>query len=264
MKMTHRIGPWLFDVGEKVLRSTDNTHHLEDRTARTLAMLCDRRGQIVGKDEILASVWQGRTVSSNSVAIVIGDLRKALRDDPKAPVYIETVAQRGYRLTDEPEAPSTLPPDTMPPRTPGRFGSRAWIAAAMMAIVIMAAIVVASPSRRSVDPAVALTVDPTVNATGQASFDPLAVSIGTVVLERAIRLPHTNVLASSSVTVPADARRLRLQSKLILWNGVPEVALLMMDSRTGSIIWSRFATGSPGTLARSIAARVAQLQTLPR
>lgn len=264
MKTSHRIGPWLFDVGEKILRSTEAAHRLEDRTARTLAMLCERRGQIVGKDEILLSVWEGRTVSPNSVAIVIGDLRRALKDDPKAPLHIQTIPQRGYRLTDEPESPPCAAPGLREVeqtitwrRGRDRFiGSVAAIAVTAIAAALLVKVWL-------VVPAIGMIVEPTVNATGQAGLDPLAASIGAVVLGCAARLPNMHVLAPPLARRNGDEPLLELRSKLIIWNGAPEVALVLTVPKTGAVQWTSFAGGPVGMLAATVTARIATLQAAP-
>src|SRR5262249_19591659 len=53
------------------------------------------------KDEIMAVVWPDTTVSDNSLARAITQIRKVLQDDPKAPKYIETVPTIGYRFVGE-------------------------------------------------------------------------------------------------------------------------------------------------------------------
>ncbi len=92
------LGDWRFDIESAVLTQPGRTKRLENRSALTLELLCRRRGEVVSKAAILGEVWRGRAVSDNSVAIVIADLRRALGEDSRAPVHIETVAKRGYRL----------------------------------------------------------------------------------------------------------------------------------------------------------------------
>lgn len=92
---THTIGLWSFDVSEAVVRSGEEERRLENRAARTLALLCEHRGRVVGKEELISLVWLGRTVSPNSVAVVIGNLRRVIEDDPGSPIHIVTVNKRG-------------------------------------------------------------------------------------------------------------------------------------------------------------------------
>jgi DNA-binding winged helix-turn-helix (wHTH) protein len=81
----YTIGGWRFDPADPVLRDGARTVPLDDRAARTLEMLCEQRGAVVSKEALVARVWKGRTVSANSVSIVIGSLRRALSDDLRSP-----------------------------------------------------------------------------------------------------------------------------------------------------------------------------------
>src|SRR5688572_15094447 len=105
-----RIGDWTFDPAAGELRRGAERRRLEDRAARTLALLVRRRGEVVSQAEIAAEVWNGRTVSPNSLPVVIADLRRALDDDAREPRFIETVAKRGYRLMADSGAVAAPPP----------------------------------------------------------------------------------------------------------------------------------------------------------
>jgi DNA-binding winged helix-turn-helix (wHTH) protein len=61
---------------------------------------------LVTKEALFQAVWQETVVTDSALAVCIKELRKALRDDPKFPQYIETVHRRGYRFI----APLTAAP----------------------------------------------------------------------------------------------------------------------------------------------------------
>ena len=268
MRTVHRIGSWRFDPDEPVLHGTDGERRLEDRAARTLEVLCARRGQVVRRDELIAAVWNNRAISANSVAVVIGDLRRALGDDPRTPSHILTVPKRGYRLAAPPEPePRHPPPPIAPPAAALPDFRRRWrgririaAVAAAAAVGLLGAVAAVGPSTSDVE----LLVDPTRNDTGRTSFDPLAASLGTVVVDRTSRLRGTRVLLSATVPPRAGERRLELRSRLILWNGAPELALTVTDRATDAVVWSGFAAGPPGDLARSVADRLGTLRTRSR
>src|SRR3569832_895233 len=126
------IGTWRFEPAVGELSRDGERLRLEDRTARTLALLARRRGEVVSQAEIVAEVWNGRSQSGNSVAIVISDLRKALGDDGRAQTCIETVTKRGYRL--RPVASDAPPPAAVPSVRPR------WFIPAVAAALIVAAL----------------------------------------------------------------------------------------------------------------------------
>jgi TolB-like protein/class 3 adenylate cyclase/tetratricopeptide (TPR) repeat protein len=71
---------------------------LGGRAFDLLMALIDASGAVVGKDELLRHVWQGRIVDENRLAGEIAALRKAFGGDRE---LIRTVARRGYQFTGE-------------------------------------------------------------------------------------------------------------------------------------------------------------------
>jgi Tol biopolymer transport system component/DNA-binding winged helix-turn-helix (wHTH) protein len=68
------------------------------KAMEVLVVLTARVGELVTRDEILASVWSEVHVQEEVLTRAIADLRKALDDDRKEPRYIETIPKRGYRV----------------------------------------------------------------------------------------------------------------------------------------------------------------------
>ena len=63
-----------------------------------LEYLVERAGQLVTHEELLEGVWPDRMVEPQAVKKRILDVRNALGDRPKNPLFIETVPKRGYRF----------------------------------------------------------------------------------------------------------------------------------------------------------------------
>jgi hypothetical protein len=63
-----------------------------------LRYLAERPGALVTKEELHAAVWGDIVVSDDTLTQTLGELRRALRDDPRAPHVIETVHRRGVRF----------------------------------------------------------------------------------------------------------------------------------------------------------------------
>lgn len=66
-----------------------------------LWLLASRAGEVVHKDELLASVWPRVVVSDGVIATSMRDLRQALGDDARAPRFIATAHRIGYRFIGE-------------------------------------------------------------------------------------------------------------------------------------------------------------------
>jgi TolB-like protein/DNA-binding winged helix-turn-helix (wHTH) protein len=79
---------------------------IEPRVMDVLTLMVAHAGQVVTREEFIKAVWNGTFVTDEVLSRCIYRLRKALGDDTRSPLYIETVAKRGYRLI----APVRLPP----------------------------------------------------------------------------------------------------------------------------------------------------------
>jgi DNA-binding winged helix-turn-helix (wHTH) protein len=73
---------------------------LADQNARLLLALLERPGTVVGRQELRSLIWPGGEHLDHDHAISngINQLRSILRDNPKAPSFIETLPKRGYRF----------------------------------------------------------------------------------------------------------------------------------------------------------------------
>ena len=72
--------------------------HLSPKAFDILEILIARRPNVVSKDVLLREVWPGKVVEEANLAIAVGEIRKALGDDPKSPAVVLTVSRRGYRF----------------------------------------------------------------------------------------------------------------------------------------------------------------------
>jgi DNA-binding winged helix-turn-helix (wHTH) protein/TolB-like protein/Tfp pilus assembly protein PilF len=66
-----------------------------------LLLLVERRGVVVTKDEMLASLWPDAAVEENNLGQAISKLRQALGEVPGENAYIATIPGRGYRFVAE-------------------------------------------------------------------------------------------------------------------------------------------------------------------
>jgi len=88
------------DLSPRRLRRGSHTLKLERIPLEILLLLVEHRGQIVSREEIVARVW-GNDVfldTDNSIRGAIRKVRRALKDDPETPRFIQTVTGRGYRF----------------------------------------------------------------------------------------------------------------------------------------------------------------------
>ena len=70
---------------------------LTPKTFDVLQLLVEKSGEIVTKDEILGTVWNGSFVEEGNLPVHVSKLRRLLNDN-KAEHFIETVQGSGYRF----------------------------------------------------------------------------------------------------------------------------------------------------------------------
>jgi len=71
---------------------------LGSRAAALLALLVERQGKLVTKDEIFAAVWPGTAVEEANLTVQMSALRRILDQDRGQGSCIQTVPSRGYRF----------------------------------------------------------------------------------------------------------------------------------------------------------------------
>lgn len=94
----HEFGPFVLDVTERRLVREGHVVTLAPKALDVLAALVRKSGRLVTKTELLDSVWSSAFVEEGVLAVHVTTLRKALGDDSRNPLYIETVSRSGYRF----------------------------------------------------------------------------------------------------------------------------------------------------------------------
>jgi len=94
------FGPFTFDPVNCTLTRGDFQVHLPPRALAVLARLIQRPNTLVTRNELLDQVWENVHVTEDALTQAVCLIRQALGDDPRNPVYIETVPRLGYRFID--------------------------------------------------------------------------------------------------------------------------------------------------------------------
>jgi serine/threonine protein kinase/tetratricopeptide (TPR) repeat protein len=100
-----RLGAFELDLQCGELRPLEpgperRTTILQEQPFRVLQMLIERAGEIATREDLKKRLWPNDTIVDfdHSINVAIGTLRRVLGDSAAQPIYIETVARRGYRL----------------------------------------------------------------------------------------------------------------------------------------------------------------------
>jgi Tol biopolymer transport system component/DNA-binding winged helix-turn-helix (wHTH) protein len=84
--------------GERVLWRGDQIVPLSPKCIDTLLILVRHGGAVVGKEQLMRTVWPDSFVEEGNLAQNIFTLRKSLGNTPDGKPYIQTIPKRGYRL----------------------------------------------------------------------------------------------------------------------------------------------------------------------
>lgn len=99
------FGPFCFDLDTLELTKFGVRLGLEEKPARALACLIERRGTLVSRDDLRNYLWD-RAVNidfNHGLNKALNKLRTVLGDDATQPKYLETLSRRGYRFIGEVE-----------------------------------------------------------------------------------------------------------------------------------------------------------------
>jgi len=93
-----RLGDWVFEPRNYLLRRSAQTHSLDPKECAVLVELVSHAPDVVTVGDLEQVVWPEVVVGDNALRQVISRLRKIFGDDSRDPRYIETLHKRGYRL----------------------------------------------------------------------------------------------------------------------------------------------------------------------
>ncbi len=156
------FGPFTFDRASRLLSRDGAELAVPPRVLGVLALLLERPGILVTKQELMAGVWPDAFVTETSLAEAVSVLRQTLGDDPQRPTYIQTLHRRGYRFIAEvrdgadaparPHAPLPAAPGHAPHAEPRLSLLVPWLIALFALLVAGAAVwqfLNAAPATRS-------------------------------------------------------------------------------------------------------------------
>src|ERR1700759_2429257 len=95
----YRFGSAEFDQAQFVMRVAGHPVEWQLKPLEILAFLLAHAGEVVTKEELLETVWEGRPTVENVIANAITKLRTAL--GPENAEHIVTQARVGYRLVGQ-------------------------------------------------------------------------------------------------------------------------------------------------------------------
>jgi DNA-binding winged helix-turn-helix (wHTH) protein len=95
-----RFGVFELDLEAGELRRNGIKLHLQEQPFQVLAILLERAGIVVAREELRQKLWKEDTFVDfdHSLNTAVNKLREVLGDSASSPQYVETLARRGYRF----------------------------------------------------------------------------------------------------------------------------------------------------------------------
>ncbi|WP_421131887.1 winged helix-turn-helix domain-containing protein [Alteromonas sp. A079] len=92
------LGDWLVDSTSNSLHLGKTKKNVEPKAMDVLLLLCQQAGTVISADDLVEQCWPEGPVGDNPLHKTITQLRRALGDKASAPIFIETIRKRGYRV----------------------------------------------------------------------------------------------------------------------------------------------------------------------
>ena len=196
-----RFDSFEFDRRALELRRSGAKIKLEGQPLRILAMLVERPGELVTREELRKQLWPGNTIVDfeHSINAAMKRLREALGDSAEAPRFVETLPRRGYRFV-QPVKPVE---EAVPQRQKRRY---AWQAAALALALVFAgafaldAFGLRARLRNSGQANIALAVLPLKNLSGDSGQDYYADGISEALITELGKIGRLQVLSFHTVS----------------------------------------------------------------
>ena len=106
------------DINRRRLTRAETLVHVEPQVFDLLVYLVQNRDRVVSKDDLFATVWEGRIVSDSTLTSRINAARKAVGDSGKEQKLIGTIARKGFRFLGEVRASAAPDPTSAGGRPP--------------------------------------------------------------------------------------------------------------------------------------------------
>jgi TolB-like protein/DNA-binding winged helix-turn-helix (wHTH) protein len=111
-----RFGPFEVDFRAGELLKNGRRIRLQDQPLQVLAMLLEKPGAVVTREEVRKRLWPGDTFVDfdHGLNNAINRLREALNDSADTPRFIETLPRRGYRFIADVRSETPAPIEESP------------------------------------------------------------------------------------------------------------------------------------------------------
>jgi DNA-binding winged helix-turn-helix (wHTH) protein len=96
--LIYRLDQIEVDPSRGCVRRAGREVHIKPKSFHILVYFLTQRDRLVTKEELMAQFWKDTVVTDDALTQCIGEVRRALGDNSRDPVYLKTVPKRGYRF----------------------------------------------------------------------------------------------------------------------------------------------------------------------
>src|SRR3954447_16050613 len=269
-----RFGVFEVDLRAGELRKHGMKLRLPEQPFQVLAMLLERPGEVVSREELRNRLWTAETFVdfNHGMNKAVNRIRDALGDSATSPRFVETVARRGYRFIADVIAVESAPAATPDGRTgdvaaleddaiavldappsPSRWGRwyRWAIAGGALVVASIAIALWAVESRTPTPTAIrSLAVLPLENLSGDAAqeyfadgmTDELIATLGQISALRVISRTSVMAYRRARKPLPQIARELNvdavIEGTVLRAGGQVRITAQLIEARDDKHLWS--------------------------
>jgi Tol biopolymer transport system component/DNA-binding winged helix-turn-helix (wHTH) protein len=248
-----RLGPWEIDPIGRVVSSPAGTRRLEPKPMSLLLYLASHAGEVVPRQDLLNAAWGDEMATDDVLSRAISELRRALGDDLRKPVYVETIRGAGYRLLVPDVTSASTPTPLVSAGAQGvRNSTRAWwfAAAALVAAAglgVWGAVRHQSNAESSPDPHLV----PITSAPGEAMGPRLSPDGTRIAYAWSDSTQSTPNLFVQTIDGAGRLQLTNVSGRAPAWSpDGSNIAFVMVDGAGSAIAQISSLGGSPRVLAR--------------
>ena len=134
--MRYLFEDYVFDTDRRELRRGSGIVPTTPQVFDLLDYLIRNRERVVSKDDLVAAIWQGRTISNAALTTRLNAARAAIGDSGEGQHLIKTLQRRGFRficaVQELPASAGTAVAETPKPTPPASAGTSRRLAAIML------------------------------------------------------------------------------------------------------------------------------------
>jgi TolB-like protein/DNA-binding winged helix-turn-helix (wHTH) protein/thioredoxin-like negative regulator of GroEL len=238
-KAIFEFGPFRLDPAERLLLREKVPVQLPPKVFDVLVVMVASRGRLLGKDELLRTIWPDSFVEESNLALYTSILRKALRDGEDGLQYIETVPRHGYRFVAEVREVADAPSESSIPEPVSswnRFRRPVFVIATVLVILAVGLISTLPIWKKHRTPGPvpiqSLAVLPLQNLSGDPAQQYFADGMTEALITDVAKIPGLKVISRTSIMQYKDSnKRLPIIAQELGVDGIVEGSVLRSGDR---------------------------------